>query len=73
MPLFLKQARLLTAREWAPGDLARCRDMLASGALSVADLLTHRMPVDQVAAAYATALDDPQCLKLVLEWDSAAG
>ena len=47
--------------------------MLASGALSVADLLTHRMPVMEVAAAYATALDDPQCLKLVLEWDTAAG
>jgi 3-hydroxyethyl bacteriochlorophyllide a dehydrogenase len=73
MPLFLKQARLLTAREWAPGDLARSRDMLASGALSVADLLTHRLPVTEVAAAYATALDDPHCLKLVLEWDTAGG
>lgn len=73
MPLFLKQARLLTAREWAPGDLARCRDLVATGALGVADLLTHHMPVAQAAAAYATALDDPQCLKLVLEWDTAEG
>ncbi len=68
MPLFLKQARLLTAREWAAGDLLRCRDLLATGALDVAGLLTHTMPVERVADAYATALNDPECLKLVLEW-----
>jgi bacteriochlorophyllide a dehydrogenase len=68
MPLFLRQARLLTAREWATGDLARCRDMLRSGELDVSTLLTHRMPVEQVGDAYAIALDDPDCLKLVLDW-----
>jgi 3-hydroxyethyl bacteriochlorophyllide a dehydrogenase len=70
MPLFLKQARLLTAREWAPGDLARCRDMLAAGALDVAGLLTHTLPIARFAEAYAVALNDAECLKLVLEWDN---
>jgi len=69
MPLFLKQVRLLTAREWAPGDLVRCHDLLAAGALDVAGLLTHTLPIAQVEQAYATALNDPECLKLVLEWD----
>jgi 3-hydroxyethyl bacteriochlorophyllide a dehydrogenase len=68
MPLFLKQARLLTAREWAPGDLLRCRDMIAGGALRVAELITHRMPLAQYETAYRVALDEPECLKLVLEW-----
>jgi bacteriochlorophyllide a dehydrogenase len=68
MPLFLKQARLLAAREWAPGDLARCRDLLADGTLDPAALLTHRLPATQVARAYEIALNDPECLKLVLEW-----
>lgn len=68
MPLFLKQARLLTAREWAPGDLARARDLLADGTLDPAALLTHRLPATQVARAYEIALNDPECLKLVLEW-----
>lgn len=70
MPLFLKQARLLTAREWAAGDLVRCRDMLANGSLDVTTLITHRMSVASVADAYATALHDPHCLKLLLEWDA---
>ena len=69
MPLFLKQARLMTAREWAPGDLLRCRDLLADGELDVDELLTHTLPVEQVAEAYEIALNDPECLKLVLEWD----
>jgi 3-hydroxyethyl bacteriochlorophyllide a dehydrogenase len=69
MPLFLKQARLLTAREWAAGDLQRCRDLLAQGRLDLAALLTHQMPAAQASAAYATALNDPDCLKLVLEWN----
>jgi 3-hydroxyethyl bacteriochlorophyllide a dehydrogenase len=69
MPLFLKQARLLTAREWGPGDLAECRDMLADGSLDLAGLITHRLPVEQVEEAYRVALNEPECLKLVLEWE----
>lgn len=68
MQLFLKEARLLTAREWRPGDLARSRDMLASGGVRGAALLTHRRPVAQIEDAYATALGDPDCLKLLLDW-----
>ena len=69
MPLFLKQAQLLTAREWGPNDLARIRDMLAAGTLDVASLITHRMPIDQVQESYQVALGSPDCLKLVLNWE----
>lgn len=69
MPLFIKQARLLAAREWAPGDTARCRDMLADGSLDVTGLITHRVPAAEARQAYRIALDEPECLKLVLNWD----
>jgi 3-hydroxyethyl bacteriochlorophyllide a dehydrogenase len=71
MPLFLKEARLLTAKEWAPGDPARCRDMIASGALRLAPLLTHRLPITSVSEAYTLALTNPDCLKLVLDWSDS--
>ncbi|MEO0562088.1 MAG: zinc-binding alcohol dehydrogenase [Chloroflexota bacterium] len=70
MPLFLKEARLLTAKEWSPGDLNRCRDMIADGTLDVSALLTHAMPVSDVAQGYELALNDIDCLKLVFEWAS---
>lgn len=68
MPLFLKQARLLTAREWAPGDLDRCAALIANHSLDLAPLLTHTLPIEQFREAYDTALNNADCLKLVLEW-----
>ncbi len=68
MPLFLKEARLLTAKEWAPGDLVRCRDMIARGTLDVSAMLTHNLPISEVATAYDVALNDGNCLKLILDW-----
>jgi len=71
--LFLKEARLLTAREWRPGDLARSRELLAGGGVDGAPLLTHRRDIAHVEDAYATALGDPDCLKLVLDWRGGTG
>ncbi|MCA9954222.1 MAG: zinc-binding dehydrogenase, partial [Anaerolineales bacterium] len=68
MPLFLKEARLLTAKEWAPGDLLHCRDLIADGTLDVSAMLTHCLPITEVATAYDVALNDANCLKLVLDW-----
>lgn len=68
MGLFLKEARLLTAKEWAPGDLVRCRNAMQTGTVEVASLLTHQMPITDVTKAYHVALQDPDCLKLVLNW-----
>lgn len=70
MPLFLKEAKLLTAKEWAAGDLAACRDAIAAGKLEVASLLTHALPIARVAEGYETALNDPACLKLVFDWSA---
>lgn len=70
MPLFLKEARLLTAKEWAPGDLLHCRDLIADGTLDVSAMLTHYLPITEVATAYDVALNDANCLKLVLDWQT---
>ncbi|NJN66033.1 MAG: zinc-binding dehydrogenase [Chloroflexaceae bacterium] len=70
-PLFLREARIMVAREWESGldgDLPRTRDLIASGQLKVSNLLTHRVPLDKIQAAYRLALEDPSCLKVVVEW-----
>lgn len=68
MPLFLKEAKLLTAKEWKPGDLNRCRDQIVNGQLDVSPLLTHQLPINQVDTAYDVALNNIDCLKLLLRW-----
>lgn len=70
-PVFMREAQILIAREWQfgpDGDLPRARDLIASGELDVSGLLTHRVPLDRIQAAYRLALEDPSCLKLVVEW-----
>ena len=67
-PAFLREARLRVAAEWAPADLAAVARATGSGALSLADLVTHRAPAAEAETAYAGAFTDPACLKLLLDW-----
>lgn len=67
-PAFMKEARLRIAAEWKPCDLAAVRTAVASGQLSLKNLVTHRATIDRADHAYRTAFDDPDCLKMVLDW-----
>lgn len=65
---FLREARLRVAAEWRPADLAAVSERVASGALSLDGLITHRRPAGQAESAYRTAFSDPDCLKMILDW-----
>ena len=71
-PAFMKEARLRIAAEWSRDDLRVTRQLVESGALSLDGLVTHRRPAAAAAEAYATAFDDPACLKLILDWKDVA-
>jgi 3-hydroxyethyl bacteriochlorophyllide a dehydrogenase len=68
MPAFLRELTFAVSKEWAPGDLARARDAIASGLIDVSNLITHHLPADQAPHAFELAFDDPECLKMVLVW-----
>jgi 3-hydroxyethyl bacteriochlorophyllide a dehydrogenase len=70
-PIFMREAQILVAREWAfgpDGDLPQIRDIIANSKIDVSGLLTHRVPLDRIQAAYRLALEDPSCLKVLVEW-----
>jgi len=71
-PAFMREANFRIAAQWAEGDLARVAQLVAAGELSLDDLITHRRPAAEATAAYAQAFEDPQCLKMVLDWRSRA-
>ena len=71
-PAFMREARLRVAAQWAPADLLAARDAVQSGRLSLDGLITHRHDPDHAGQAYATAFDDPACLKMILNWSQAA-
>ena len=54
---------------WTEGrNVEAVLDLLAGGQLRVDDLVTHRLPVDDGAEAYATLHDDPAALGVLLEY-----
>ncbi len=71
-PAFMREVRLRCAAEWQPPDLAAVQHLLESGALSLDGLITHRRPAADADGAYRVAFDDPDCLKMVLDWRDAA-
>ena len=67
-PAFMREARLRVAAQWLEADLLAVAGLAGSGALSLEGLITHRGRPSLAAAAYRTAFDDPDCLKMVLDW-----
>jgi 3-hydroxyethyl bacteriochlorophyllide a dehydrogenase len=71
-PAFMKEARMRVAAEWNREDMLATKLLVEEGALSLAGLITHTRPAADAAGAYATAFDDPACLKMILDWSATA-
>ena len=71
-PAFMKEARLRVAAEWAREDLLAVSSLIGSGALSLGGLITHQAQASDAPQAYRTAFEDPECLKMILNWKDAA-
>lgn len=69
---FMHEARLRVAAEWKDADMAAVNELCSTGRLSLDDLITHRQTPDRAATAYQQAFGDPECLKMVIDWRSAA-
>ncbi len=67
-PIFLRELSLLSSAQWAPGDLARARDAIASGRIDMSPLITHSMAAESAPEAFAVSFNNPDCIKMVLTW-----
>lgn len=71
-PAFQREARFRIAAEWGPDDLAATRAMIESDALALDGLISNVRPANEAADAYPAAFEDPDCLKMVLDWSECA-
>jgi 3-hydroxyethyl bacteriochlorophyllide a dehydrogenase len=69
---FMREARIRIAAEWQPADLAATKALIEEGFLNLGGLITHHSPVQEADSAYRTAFTDPACLKMILDWRTAA-
>ncbi len=67
-PAFMREARLRIAAEWQPDDLASVHALIETGSLDLGGLISAVTPVARADAAYPEAFNNPDCLKMVLDW-----
>ena len=72
VPAFMREARLRIAAEWQADDLIATRELIDSGSLSLGGLITHHARPDTAGPAYETAFSDPDCLKMIIDWEATA-
>ena len=66
---FEKELSFVAARQWAKGDLLRVKELIKANKLQAKKIFTHSRAVDiDLAEAYHQAFNDPDCLKMVLNW-----
>ncbi len=71
-PAFQREARLRVAAEWQPEDLTSVNVMVETGALDLSGLITDISAAWRAKTAYPAAFENPECLKMVLDWRDAA-
>jgi bacteriochlorophyllide a dehydrogenase len=71
-PAFMREARIRIAAEWARSDIEAVTDLVATGRLSLAGLITNRASASAAPPPTARPLPTPNCIKMVLDWRTAA-
>jgi 3-hydroxyethyl bacteriochlorophyllide a dehydrogenase len=71
-PAFMREARLRIAAEFTKPDLEAVTDLVSSGRLSLAGLISNRASAADAPNAYRTAFTDPSCIKMALDWSDLA-
>lgn len=71
-PAFMREASFRIAAEFEPSDVHAVLDLIADGNLSLDGLITHRQRAEDMPRHYATAFNDPECLKMIIDWEARA-
>ena len=69
---FMQEARFRVSAEFNSEDVNVTRSLIEAGVLSLDGLITNIEPAKNVAKAYDKAFNNPNCLKMVLDWRQAA-
>ena len=71
-PAFMREARFRISAEFNTEDINITRSLLETGALSLEGLISHEKNLNSSKAAYKQSFEDPECLKMVIDWREVA-
>jgi len=66
--LYFNETRLVPSYSCGPEETRESFDLVQSGVISAAELVTHQFPLHEIGAAYATA-QKPESLKVIVTFD----
>ncbi len=66
-PFWRNSVTLATCYGAAPLDNRQALELLRHGTVEVADMITHRFPLDDIGEAFRTAARPGDCLKVLIE------
>lgn len=65
---FMREISIRIAAEWQPTDLESVMKKIVSSELDLSGLITHRHGFEAAETAYRIAFNNPDCLKMVIDW-----
>jgi L-iditol 2-dehydrogenase len=65
--LWRREVTVRTAYGAAPADLATALRLIATGRVNVADLVTHRLPLDGIAQGFGLVAEADRSIKVIIE------
>jgi L-iditol 2-dehydrogenase len=65
--LWRREVTVRTAYGAAPADLATALDLIAAGRVAVADLVTHRLPLDDIVRGFGLVAEADRSVKVIIE------
>lgn len=71
-PAFQREARITIAAEFNKQDVESVVAMVRSGRLDLSGLITHSADAGDAGTAFPQAFEDPECLKMILDWRNTA-
>jgi threonine dehydrogenase-like Zn-dependent dehydrogenase len=67
--LYFREIEIVPSYSAGPDDMREALALIAARRVEVADLVTHRFPIDRAREAFARAADPEGSLKVLLTFD----
>ena len=64
---WMQEISILTSYYCGPPDIVEAMGILESGSLQVDDLITHRLPLDEIAKGFELVLDGKESVKVIIK------
>lgn len=63
---WMKEIRILTSYYCGPPDIEEAIDLIESRKIEVEDMITHRLPLDNIAEGFRLVMEGTECIKVII-------